>query len=252
MGPSDRWILLRGLTREVAHWGRFVDTLAAALPGAAVVPVELPGAGELRDQPWPGDVAAAMEDVRARALAGAADGARTFVFGMSLGGMLTMEWAARHPGELAGIVVGASSARDLSRPWQRMLPAALPAVLGGRLRRDVAAREGAIVRVVTNRAERWSEVSARWTEIARARPVSVAAARGQLVAAMRWSAPQRLTIPALFAVGTTDRLVAAACSRALARRFAAPLVEHATAGHDLSTDEPDWLAGQIVRWRRGV
>lgn len=249
--PSDRWIILRGLTREVAHWGGFVDTLRAAMPDAIVTPVELPGAGELRAQRWPGDVAAAMEDVRRRA-GRAADGMRTFVFGMSLGGMLTMEWAARHPDELAGIVVGASSARDLSRPWQRMRPAALPAVLGGRFRRDVHSREGGIVRVVTNRADRWSEVSTRWADIARARPIDGAAARGQLVAAMRWSAPPRLTIPSLFVVGTTDRLVEASCSRALARRYASPLVEHPTAGHDLSTDEPEWLADQIARWRRGV
>jgi pimeloyl-ACP methyl ester carboxylesterase len=249
--PSDRWIILRGLTREVAHWGGFVDTLRAAMPDATITPVELPGAGELRAHPWPGDVAAAMEDVRRRA-GPATDGTRTFVFGMSLGGMLTMEWAARHPEELAGIVVGASSARDLSRPWQRMRPAALPAVLGGRFRRDVESREGGIVRVVTNRADRWPDVSARWADIARERPISGAAARGQLVAAMRWSAPARLTIPSLFVVGTTDRLVEASCSRALARRYAAPLVEHATAGHDLSTDEPEWLAGQIARWRRGV
>jgi pimeloyl-ACP methyl ester carboxylesterase len=247
--PHDRWIILRGLTREVAHWGGFAATLAAALPGAEVVPVELPGAGELRASRWPGDVAAAMEHVRARA--GVAPG-RTYVFGMSLGGMVTMEWAARHPGELAGIVVGASSARDLSRPWQRMKPAALPAVLGGRLRADVAAREGAIVRVVTNRADRWREVSERWAAIARERPIHRDAARAQLLAAMRWAAPPSLSVPSLFVVGTTDRLVDASCSRALARRYVAPLVEHPTAGHDLSTDEPEWLADQIARWRSGL
>ena len=59
-------------------------------------------------------------------------------------------------------------------------------------------------------------------------------------------------MPALFAVGTTDRLVDASCSRALARRYAASLVEHATAGHDLSTDEPEWLATQIATWRSGL
>ncbi len=246
----DRWLLLRGLTREVEHWGGFVPMLAAAVPDADVRALELPGAGELRQLPWPGDVAAAMEDVRARA--GGRDGARTFVFGMSLGGMLTMEWAARHPGELAGIVIGASSARDLSRPWQRMRPTALPAVLGGRLRRDVAAREAAIVRVVTNRTEQARAVGARWTEIARTRPVSGAAARAQIVAAMGWNAPARLEVPALFVVGTTDRLVAASCSRALARRYAAPLREHPTAGHDLSTDEPRWLVDEIVAWRAGL
>ena len=59
-------------------------------------------------------------------------------------------------------------------------------------------------------------------------------------------------MPALFLAGTTDRLVDVECSRALARRFVAPLVEHPTAGHDLTSDEPGWVAEQVARWRRGI
>ena len=37
----ERWILLRGLSREAAHWGRFVPALAATLPKGDVEVVAL-------------------------------------------------------------------------------------------------------------------------------------------------------------------------------------------------------------------
>ena len=48
------WILLRGLTREAAHWGGFVDQLAAAVPGAEPVTIDMPGTGSRRGvaSPW--------------------------------------------------------------------------------------------------------------------------------------------------------------------------------------------------------
>jgi pimeloyl-ACP methyl ester carboxylesterase len=232
--------LLRGLTREAAHWGDFVGALARALPDADVRTLDLPGAGAHHRERWPASVGDAMERVRAEA---ACDG-RRFVLGVSLGGMITMEWAARHPGELAGVVVGASSARDLSPPWKRMRPSVLPSVLRG--------GEQRLVRAIINRRDLWDATATAWTEIARQRPVSRGNARAQLVSAMRWRAPAALAVPALFLVGSTDRLVHADCSRALARRYGAPLVEHPTAGHDLTTDAGDWVIAEIERWRSHV
>jgi hypothetical protein len=39
------WILLRGLTREGAHWGSFARDLSDALEGARIVTLDLPGNG---------------------------------------------------------------------------------------------------------------------------------------------------------------------------------------------------------------
>jgi pimeloyl-ACP methyl ester carboxylesterase len=237
----DTWFLLRGLTREAGHWGDFREAFARALPDADVRTLDLPGAGVHHRAQWPATVADAMERVRseARGVGGERDG-RSFVFGVSLGGMVAMEWAVRHPGELAGVVIGASSAGDLSPPWQRMRPRALLALLRG--------GESRIVRTVVNDRERWDATTEAWLEIARQRQVSRANAAAQLRSAIRWRAPQAMPVPALFLVGTTDRLVHADCSRALARRYSAPLVEHATAGHDLTTDAGDWVLDEIKHW----
>src|SRR5687768_16026061 len=121
--PAETWFLIRGLTREAAHCGEFVEMFAEAMQ-ADVRTLDLPGAGTRHREAWPRSVREAMEMMRAEARAAG----RTFVFGVSLGGMITMEWAARYPDELAGVVIGASSARDLGKPWQRMRPAALLAI----------------------------------------------------------------------------------------------------------------------------
>ncbi|MCA9678904.1 MAG: alpha/beta fold hydrolase, partial [Myxococcales bacterium] len=128
---SETWFLLRGLTREKAHWGDFAPALAAALPEADVHLLDLPGAGDRHAEAWTGGVADALAVLHAEAarLAPPTPGVRRFVFGVSLGGMVALEWAARYPDELTGVVVGNSSAGDLSPWWRRMQPGALPTIL---------------------------------------------------------------------------------------------------------------------------
>jgi len=244
--PRDTWFLLRGLSREAGHWGEFVPAFAAAMPDVDVVTLDLPGAGARRGEPWPGTVADAMERVRAEALRHPA--ARRFVLAVSLGGMLTMEWAARHPEELAGVVIGASSARDLSPFWKRLRPGAWRPIVLGSLERDIERREAKIVRTIVNRPDLWDATATAWAALARERPLPPATARGQLLAATRWQAPALLRVPALFLAGASDKMVHADCSRALARRYGAPLVLHPTAGHDLTTDAGDWVTAEVRRW----
>lgn len=245
---ADTWVLIRGLSREAGHWGRFLPIAKAALPHAKIVTLDLPGVGQRLGEAWPKTLTEAMESTRALV----PSGGRTFVLGVSLGGMITMEWAARHPEELAGIVVGASSAANVAPFWKRFSPGLLPRLAVANLRGGVAAREAAAVRTISNREDLWEETTRLWAEIQAARPVPVAVTRGQMISAARWKAPERLDVPALFLVGDKDRLTHADCSRALAKRFGAPLKVHPTAGHDLTTDEGEWVADEIVRWRASL
>jgi pimeloyl-[acyl-carrier protein] methyl ester esterase len=45
-----------------------------------------------------------------------------------------------------------------------------------------------------------------------------------------------------------DRMVSVNCSRAIAEKWQAPIVEHPTAGHDLSADDPKWLVSEISKF----
>ena len=57
-----------------------------------------------------------------------------------------------------------------------------------------------------------------------------------------------MPVPALVVASANDPLCDPECPRRLALRFGAPLVTHPRAGHDLSVDDPEWLAGQVRAW----
>ena len=103
-----QWILLRGLTRETAHWGGLVADLQQALPGDAVLAVDLPGNGQCCHRPSPttvqGMVQSCRADLAARGLV-----PPYHLLAMSLGAMVATAWAHSAPNEVAGCVLMASS-----------------------------------------------------------------------------------------------------------------------------------------------
>jgi pimeloyl-ACP methyl ester carboxylesterase len=245
----ETWVLLRGLAREAGHWGPFLPAMTTALPDTDVLALDLPGAGTRLGDTWPESIGAAMEMVRSEARSRATPGAPLVLFGVSLGGMIVTEWAARHPGELSGVAVGASSAGNVSPFWKRMRPRGLFSIAMGALARDPETRQARVAPMLTNRRDLRDELVRSWAEIERQRPVSRATVAAQLTAARRWRAPASLEVPALFLVGRGDRLVDPDCTRQLAQRYSAPVVEHADAGHDLTTDATDWVVEELLRFR---
>jgi pimeloyl-ACP methyl ester carboxylesterase len=251
MGPSTpTWVLLRGLTREHAHWGSFPAQLDAALTGARVLTLDLPGAGALHRERCPTTVAALVDACRAQSKALGVV-APVHVVGLSLGGMVALEWMHRWPGEVAGAVIVNSSARGLGPLHRRLRPANWPALLHIALRWGTREAEHRILRLTSAQPQRHVGLLGAWLSIRRQRPVSRANALRQLIAAARY----RLARPdgavrVLVAVGAADALVDPACSRRLAAALGADIAVHPQAGHDLPLDEGAWLAARIAQWVR--
>ncbi len=238
-----RWILLRGLVRESRHWGDFAQRLADRF-GAQVRCLDLPGNGVRHAQRSPWSIAALLEQLRE----GSRLEAPVYLLGLSMGGMLAAEWAARYPQEVAGLVLINSSCAGLSPPWQRMRPGALPGMLRALLRPG-AQREAVFFRLTCARQEDRERTLARWMAYAGDAPVSRANFLRQLWAAARYGGPELTPHPpALILSGRGDRLVDPRCSRALARRWVCRLREHPWAGHDLPHDDPDWLLAELARY----
>ena len=88
--PPRQWILLRGLTRECAHWGAFAARLQQALPGERVLALDLPGNGLFHTQSTPvsvhGMVRACRHELALRCIA-----PPYHVLAMSLGAMVATE-----------------------------------------------------------------------------------------------------------------------------------------------------------------
>ena len=68
----------------------------------------------------------------------------------------------------------------------------------------------------------------------------------QLLAANRSRAPERLDVPVVILCADQDRLVDPSCSKRLAARLKADLRVHPWAGHDIATDDPDWLLQTVL------
>jgi pimeloyl-ACP methyl ester carboxylesterase len=242
------WLLLRGLTRESRHWGDFPEIFKAVCPDAEVLCLDLPGNGVLYRQDSPADVLAMAEHCRAqlrqRGIAGP-----VHLLAMSLGAMVAVAWAARHPGEIAGAVLINTSLRPFSPFYQRLRPRSY-----GRLLRflwpgdSAAVAESCILRLTSNQASAPATVAA-WAAYRRQQPVALANALRQLLAAIRYRAPASApAIPLLLLTSRGDQLVDPDCSRRLARLWQTAFAEHPSAGHDIPLDDGPWVAEQIRSW----
>jgi len=243
------WVLLRGLTRESGHWGEFPRQLAARLPHARILTLDLPGNGALYRQPSPLRVADMLPACRAQLQAQGVDGP-VHLLAMSLGAMVALAWADAHPAEVAGGVLINGSFAGVSPFYRRLRPSSYPALLGVLASRDARASEAAILRLTSRRGD--SAVLEQWLALRRCHPVAPLNALRQLAAAARFRLPQRRPgVPLLILSGRADALVDPRCSQALAARWQLPLAEHPSAGHDLPLDDGPWVAARVGEWLDG-
>lgn len=242
----ETWILLRGLTRESGHWGDFPAALAARLPGARILALDLPGNGVRHRETSPAAVAGLLAACRGELAAQGVAGP-LHLLAMSLGAMVALAWAAAHPAEVAGAVLINTSFAGLSPFHRRLRPASYPTLLGVLAVGDARAREAAILRLTSARAD--PAVLDAWVALRRRHPVSPANALRQLAAAARFRLPaQRPELPLLVLSGRRDALVDPRCSAALAGHWRLPHAEHPAAGHDLPLDDGPWVAERIAEW----
>lgn len=239
------WILLRGLTREHAHWGNFPSRLSEAFPDQLFHTVDLPGTGVHYLENSPSTVAAIRQKVSRQVshIPGPFS-----VLALSMGGMVALDWAQHVPeGQIQNLVL-INTSSGFSPPWQRMRPGAWPRVLRLLGRRELFDRERDILRLTSNREVPLSLVK-QWYSIQRRRPVNPRNALNQLTAAARYKPDEKRPMPdALLLASRGDRIVHWRCSAALEERWQWTMKLHPDAGHDLPLDDPEWIIQQLRKW----
>jgi pimeloyl-ACP methyl ester carboxylesterase len=241
------WILLRGWTREKRHWEDFPEHLAAFVPGADARAIDLPGAGQRHTEKTPSSIARIVQEVRDDAACRNGAGPLSLV-GLSLGGLVAMEWAREHPAEIERLVLINTSARPYCHMTRRLRPSNYATIVRLMLAPPGPRRESGILQLTTTRPPDPDRI-ARWDVWARQLPVSRVSALRQLAAATAYRAPAAPPCNAtLVLASAADRLVDPRCSRDLARAWNLPFAMHPSAGHDLPLDDGPWVAAQVARW----
>lgn len=255
MSDVMTWVLLRGLTRESGHWGRFPQIFAAEIaaqqPGARVLTLDLPGNGALFRQASPSHVPEMVEACRSE-LARRGHNGPVQVLAMSLGAMVACDWATRYPDEVAGTVLINTSLRPYSPFFHRLRPANYWKLLTlGLLRLGVRWREERVLRMTSRMVAEPQPVLESWVALQRQHPVGVRNSVRQLLAAARYRASRgKPKAPMLLLCSQADGLVDWRCSQALSRAWGVPLRLHTQAGHDLPLDDPPWVARAVADWLR--
>lgn len=241
------WILLRGLTREAAHWGGFPAVFQRAMPTARIVTPDLPGNGQRHREASPATVAGMVAACRAE-LARQGIAPPVHLLAMSLGAMVALDWAHAQPAEVTAQVLINTSMRPIHAFYQRLQPANYVTLLKLMLPGTSAESwEQAILRMTSHHAP--AGTLAHWLALRHAHPVSRSNALRQLMAAARFCAPPAPPpCPTLLLASQADRLVSVACSSTLAHAWQCPLRLHPSAGHDLPLDDAPWVIEQIRHW----
>jgi pimeloyl-ACP methyl ester carboxylesterase len=247
LNSPQAWIFLRGLTRECGHWGSFVQTFEALVPGSHVVCVDIPGNGSLFKSRSSLVIHEMMESCRYQLHAMGVE-APYRLFGMSMGAMIAVSWCSAFPSEVDACVLINASMKPFSAFYERLRPANYFQLFRlAVLQASDEDWERAILLMTSTVKDQ--SVLPGWLDLRCKHPVSRLNAIRQLWAASQYSAPPRGSgVPTLVLTSEGDELVASACSYAIARHCHWPVRIHPHAGHDLPLDDGAWVADQVNQW----
>jgi malonyl-CoA O-methyltransferase len=221
-------VLLHGWALHGGMWGPWLEPLAER---ARLHFVDLPGHGR---SPWPAGAASLRDLARAvspHVPAGAA------VLGWSLGGMVALELARARPGDLAALVLVATTPCFLARDdWPSgMSPAVLDgfaAGLGGDYRRTISNFLALQTWGDEHATQALRSLRARLDDHGEPDPRALAAGLEILRHADLRQHLDRIAVPTLVMAGEHDRITPAAAGRELAARLpTARFVQVPKAGH---------------------
>ena len=150
-------------------------------------------------------------------------------------------------GPIGAVIVNSSAGRIL-KPWERIHPLSLLALLKTELLNDETECEKEFLSLVSNSPG--PKPVAEWAAISRSGKTSFSNALRQVAASARFrlSADPLAKSNILVLGSSKDRLVSSACSPALAQKLCARLEMHPWAGHELTLDDPQWVIEKVQSW----
>ncbi len=253
-------LLLRGLIRDQRTWGEFPERFLAHAPRMGLHFLDLPGVGTEYRRPSPTSIAAIRIEVAQRFHTQIARGKLPSgpwsVLGLSMGGMVALDWANAEPDLFQKLVLLNTSTSDVAGLTERFRFRHLPAALYSLLLNRPEVSERLILRIVSSRFAKGAggdpklrSILADQVKWRKERPVTRTTFIRQILSAAHYRLPPgRPKARAVLISSEGDLLVSPKCSVRLAERLGVSRITHPWAGHDIPTDDPEWLAREIAEW----
>ena len=237
--------MLRGLARESRHWGTFLSCIKER-PVIHPLPLDIYGTGIFNKYLSPIRITDYLTPLRKQFLGSTDKNNTHIILGISFGAMIAAHWVERFPSDFEGSIFINTSGRQ-SPLHHRLKASAFFRLLKIMLHKETGKKEEAIVSLLCNLADK-ERIVAEWSNISASKPVRPVNQLRQLLCAAWFSFPEKLTIPALILTSQCDRMVDPSCSKTIGTLLDENLITHPTAGHDLTTDDPQWCVEQIFSW----
>ena len=250
------FILIRGLIRSRFHWHTFPKILSCYLQplniSHRIITLNIAGNGDRFLEKTPLSIEAMASDayeqlsaILSDSLGGAENQAKIHLIGISMGGMIASHLAKllinkdRPPSSLHLINSSFSDVAGVLKRFKLKAGFSLLCNLTNPRR-----REQCILKWTANQTgvEQYTEA---WTKEAQQHPISLRNALVQLSAASRCPIPAKPDVVCRIYASINDRLVDCECSKQIAKIWQVPILLEGRGGHDLSLDQPHWLAENI-------
>lgn len=247
-------MMIRGLSRQQAHWGAFPDRLKQALEEKGVMVTflfeDLPGFGHRFRQKSPDSIEKIAELlVPTLEKKVQTSKQKVHLLGISMGGMVAAELAKRFPQWCESLVLINTSFSDLSPIYHRMQPSAILSALTSWCHPSRCVSERTILSLSSPRNKKNTDLLNDWLEYRTRFPPSRLAAIKQMIAAYKYRSPRNRPIPHIKIIASKgDSIAHFSCSLRLGNYWNESIDLHPWAGHDLPLEDPDWLIASLVSW----
>lgn len=242
--PARKIIFLRGLLRGNFHWRPLIEVtkLMPEKDRSTFEPIfiELAGCGDRHQELSPINPDVAVADLRRQLQSRLQPDEKFEICAISLGGMLALHWAQKHPDEILKLTIINSSSSSLSSVHERVnLKALLDLILTSMLHPENIERS--ILKFTCTQQDRALKYLSEFSRYSQEHPLKKMNLLRQLILATSFPKPSRLACDLDFIYGKNDQFVNPLCSVKLHEALGGKIIELENCGHDASVDRPEAL-----------